>query len=144
MADPEAKAMADAGNDIGCANRISEISAPQVSQFTYVYDRGVIAAFPDPAIGHSFLNGLAVVAEQNPVIGRVLKWLSPSEGGIDVGNAVVRSQLDYLATLGVPGINADVVGTLKGLAETPVVIPVDQVSRVWLQYRPNGRIEVSS
>lgn len=140
-ADSEAAALAAVGNDVGCAHRMNEILPPVVQQFTYVYDRGVLAAFPDPAVGDAFLAGLSLAAQTNPVLARVVKWLSPSEGGIDVGNHVVRAQLDYLSTLGIPGITTDVVNVLKGLAEVPQTITADEVSAAWAPHRPDGRIE---
>jgi hypothetical protein len=146
-ADATAKALADAGNDAGCAARMQAILPPTLGP-CYVNERGVFAAIPDPTAAEAFMQGLEAVAAgnpsanppvaPNPVIARALKWMATDSIGIDVSFASVRGMLDQLAAAG--ALNAASVATIKALAQQPAVVTADDVSRVWAQYRPNGQI----
>lgn len=154
LADPAAKALADAGDDAGCAARLATALPPALAT-TYVNERGIYAAFPDPTDALAVMSALADLAAgdaaadppipANPIVARSLTWLEPNNGGIDVSNAAVRAMLDRMtAPAGATPARGQIVpaqaSTLKALAEWPASVDPAQVSRAWLRYRPNGQI----
>ena len=146
-ADVTAMALADAGNDVGCAERL-RMSLPREIRPTLITERGVYAAFPDPAAAYAVMEGLKAVAlgnpgavppiPPNPSFARVLGWMDPSQGGVDVGNPTVRGMLDQLEAGGVIAPVAN--ETIKKLAESPASVSTDDVSRAWSRYRPEGLV----
>jgi hypothetical protein len=136
-ADPTVKALADAGNDAGCAARLAAVLPPAVRS-TYVNERAIFAAFPNPADAEAFMQGLeAVAAGQpnatppvpgNPIVKRALDWLAPNNGGVDVGNPAVRVMLDRMAAGG--AITTAAAATVKALAQSPASVSAADVSRV--------------
>lgn len=50
-----------------------------------------------PVDGENFLGLLTAAASANPVLARVVSWLSPEKGGIDIGNAATQAQLTMLS-----------------------------------------------
>ncbi len=72
----------------------------------------------------TFLSQLETAAESIPVVGRTLKLLNPSEGGVDVGLSVVRVQLDQLVMASL--VDGDIAAAVKGLANK-LVTPAHSV-----------------
>jgi hypothetical protein len=150
IADSTAKSLADQGKDKDCVEYLSTI-LPKTLVSTYINERGVFATFPNQADAEQIIQALEMVADgqpdavppvlPNPIVARALVWMQPNNGGIDLSYPAVRNMLDQMAQLG--AITTDQVNTLKALAEKPTKVPVDDVSRVWYQYRPNGRIATS-
>ena len=136
-ADATAKALADHGDDAGAAARAATIVQPEVYR-RYVTDRDIVAAFDDPSAGSTVLTQFAAAAAANPLYARVVGWLSPSEGGVDMGANSTRAAMDALAAAGV--ISTAAAAAVKGLAERPQSITPEQVSRAWLRHRPNGKV----
>jgi len=136
--DAQAKALADAGNDAGCAVRLSALLPPTVHP-RLVDASNLLAAFPNPADGLAFYNALVTVSAGNPVLTLALQWLNAGTPGLDVGSPAVRAMLDQLVTANVHAdITAGRVPVVKALAEVPTTIDHGQVSDAWLRYRPGG------
>lgn len=145
-ADTQAKALADAGDDAGCANRLRAV-LPPVLVSRDVTERGVYQAL-GPAAAEAFLQGLEAVAAGdptaspprpgNPVVARALKWLEPAQGGLDVGSAATRAEIDQIVAAG--AITADSAATVKALGEGPAPVSAADVSRVYLGRRPEGKV----
>jgi hypothetical protein len=135
-ADPGASALAGAGDRAGCAARAAQLLPPAVAS-TYVNERGIFAAFADPADGERFMQGLETVAAglpaatppvpANPVVKRALAWMQPNNGGIDVGHPGVRAMLDQMAAAG--AITAAAAATVKALAERAPDVTAEDVER---------------
>lgn len=53
-----------------------------------------------PETTETIVAKLTAAAATNPVIARVLSWMAPAEGGIDMGNSVTRAQVVGLCTAG--------------------------------------------
>jgi hypothetical protein len=138
---PDAKAKADAGDDSGAAQRAAQLAPPLLQQH-WVTERGVFAAFTDPVEGEIVLQTLEAVANSEspmaPMLKRAIKWLEPSNGGVDLGHLGVRAMLDALVAASV--LTAEQVSTLKALAELPQVITAEAVSHAWSRYRPDGKV----
>jgi hypothetical protein len=135
LADADAKARADAGDDSGAAARMAAVLPPILTS-TSVTTRSVYAAFADPADGRQVVAALKAVAAQDPAanpsapdVALALEWMQPANGGIDLSNASVRAMLDQLAAAG--AITAAQAAALKALAERPAAINADAVSRAW-------------
>lgn len=135
--DAQAKALADAGNDSAAAARAAEI-APAEAFSNHITERSLYAGFVDPAKAEEVLQRLEQAAASNPVVRRALKWLSPAEGGLDVGHVSVRAMIDTLVSASV--LTPEQATTIKSLGERPQSFSADEVSAAWLRYRPDGRI----
>lgn len=148
LADPTSKALADAGNDAGAAVAIAP-KLPPILVSTYVNERGVFAAFSNPADAEAVMQGLQAVAAGNPqgsppvppntVMQRVLKWMEPTNGGIDLSNPAVRTMLDQMQAAGV--LTAQAVATLKEVPQQPQSIAAIDVAHAWARYRPDGKVK---
>lgn len=137
FADATAKGLADVGNDAGCAARMAAI-LPPVLVPTFVNERSVFDAFTNPADAQAVMTGLETASQTDAIVKRVLVWMRPDIGGVDLSNAAVRAMLDQLQASGV--LTAPAVATLKALAERPAVVTADDVSRAWSRYRPGGKV----
>jgi hypothetical protein len=111
--DPEALAMATAGNDAGCASRLCEI-APKRRVSTMLTERGLYEAI-GPQAAESVLQKLEAVSQQNAIVRRALSWLSPANGGLDFGSATTLGMLaqllghdEYAAIDALSLVNADI------------------------------------
>lgn len=126
--DPAAKALADAGDDSGCAARVSAIAA-RVTVSTLITERTVFAAFTSPFQGEEVLQRLEIAALSNAVVARAIRWLKPGEGGLDIGHHSTRAMLDALQ--GAEVLTAEQVMVIKALGEQPQAIHHLDVARVW-------------
>ena len=80
--------------------------------------------------GETFLSGLETVAQDNPVVARVVGWLKPINGsGVDIVNPETQAVLNSL--VGVAGITQAMVDSLIELAsETKLKYPGIKFSHV--------------
>lgn len=140
LANAEAKALADAGNDSGCAALISPL-LPKVRRETRMTYIEVMNALGH-ALGARLITSVnAAAASGHPVLGPVLDEARHSlrGNGVDLAHTDTRQMLDTLvarATLN--GLTAADAAALKGLAEHPQVIDAGEVGKAWAQYRPGG------
>lgn len=74
--DPQAKAYFDAGNDSACAVRCGEIAPPVLVELR-MSRMGVRALYADPIAGHTVLATLDAVAEANPIIADIRRYMEP-------------------------------------------------------------------
>jgi hypothetical protein len=133
MHNQEAKEMADKGNDAGVLKLIlADLPKEPVKESLYT-ELGVIGAFSNPEDAETCLAKLELVAENNPVLKRIMKWLRPGSNGLDFGNLIVREQLDKLHLAGV--LDAKELNVLKSLGEKTIDISVNDISIAWARYR---------
>lgn len=81
---------------------------------TRITELGILEAFDNPADGEAFMQKIELVALNNDLIARIIKWVQ-QERGLDVGNSKTRAVLDSL--VGVATITQTEVDTIKALAE---------------------------
>lgn len=141
-ANPAAKALADAGDDAGCARLMADALPPTLVP-CYLNERGIFATFVDPADAEAVMQGLEAAAGSEsplaPILKRAIVWLRPTNGGIDMGNPSTRVVLDALQAAG--ALTPEAVATLKATAETPAIVTADQVSAAWSRHRPEGKVQ---
>lgn len=138
VANPAAKALADAGNDSGCAALIAATLPPVVIRRMIDYST-ILGAFANPTDGMTAIGGLKAAGQGNVAIALMLGWLEPTcFTGLDVGSPAVRGMLDSLVPA--QALTAAAAATIKSLAEIPATVTASEVSAAWLQYRPEGRI----
>lgn len=129
QADRSAKAFAGSGAYADCATAVAA-TLPPVLVDVYIDRRGIYAAF-GPTDGLSIVGGIKAAAASEspfaPVIAEALTWLSPAEGGVNLGHPGTRAMLDALAAAG--AITSDHAADLKALAERPATVTHEQVSR---------------
>ena len=138
-ADPTAKALADAGDDAGCAARMTSI-LPLVPITNFVTERGLYAAFVDPSDAEAILAGLTQIGQTNPVVARARAWLAPSEGGLDMGHPSTVAELAALASTAPTIFTAARMAVLTALGQAPARVSAEDVSRVYMIHRPNGLV----
>ena len=139
IADPTAKALADAGNDAGCADRMVLI-LPLVPTTNLVTERGLYAAFPDPADAEAILAALSQIGQTNAVVARARAWLAPSEGGLDMGHPSTVAELAALASASPSIFTPARMAVLTALGQAPARVSAEDVSRVYMIHRPNGLV----
>lgn len=98
QSDSQALALANAGNDSGCAQRCRAI-APKVHASKVLTERGLYQSL-GATLAETILQKLEGFAGANqsmsPVIARVLKWLEPANEGVDFGAAQTLGLIDAL------------------------------------------------
>jgi hypothetical protein len=96
---------------LGTADR-TEVAGRRVDE------RAILGEFATPAAGEAFLQKLEVIAGSDDLVARVLRWMRPSEEGVDVGHPATREMLDSL--VGSAGVTAEEVAAVKAMAERPI------------------------
>lgn len=144
-ADATAKALADAGNDSGCAARMSAVlpavSAQYVPVRTLIYWGALTGARAKMQVASN--------DNASPVQSLAISYMDlirdSNSPGLDVTDPNIigtGGMLDaFVATTILTASGAGSKADLIAQAPTsPAVVPVDQVSRAWLQHRPNGKV----
>ena len=96
---------------LGAADR-SEVTSRRVDE------RAILGEFATPAAGEAFLQKLETIAGTDDLVARVLRWMRPSEEGIDVGHPITRQMLDSL--VGSAGVTEEEVAAVKAMAQRPI------------------------
>lgn len=97
--DAQAKAFAAAGDDYQCAIRCSEIS-PLIRSSLVLTERGLYNKL-GPMVAETILQKFEHYSgSYTALVGRVLKWLRPSEGGSDFGDPAMIQFLSLLLAEG--------------------------------------------
>lgn len=134
QADATALALAQAGDDTACAARCSAL-APPVLQAAMVTERTIFWLYADPTDAETVLQTIAAVAEVNPIVKRVLAWLQPYAGGVDLGDARVRALLVAPVEAGGIGLAPALAAPLLAAGEAPVVITAADVGAALIPLR---------
>jgi hypothetical protein len=116
------------GDDEGCAQRLNQILPKEVFSL-HLTSRGVLAAFDNPADGELVMQSLEQAAISNPLVKRALGWMSPANGGRDVGSTSTRFMLDSLAAAGI--LTTGQVSVIKSQAEKVPSITNMDVARAF-------------
>lgn len=132
---PEAKKLADKGDDNGVLKLIYSSLPKEVVPNSLFTELGVIGAFGSPDDANECFVKLEALAEANPPFKRVMKWLGPGSNGLDFGNMIVRSQLDSIMKAGI--LTESELAILKSLGEKTVNVTVNDISNAWARYRGN-------
>jgi hypothetical protein len=136
-ANPGIKALADAGNDAGCAFALVPL-LPTVTVSRSITLKEIMTAFSTPEAGWSVIARVKAATSSPsapPWLVSALAWLDPAtaNAGLDFGQPIVRQQIQALGAAGV--LTAAEVATLLGLAEQPYPLKADDVSRIYAPRR---------
>ena len=158
LADDDLAALAATGADASIAAALNAVSGTRIVS-RFINERTLLDAFQDPADGEAVLQALEALVATDPaglseamqglqlMVTRAMRWMLPSEAGVDIGSPQVRALLDALVTATV--LNQTQATAVKALADVPSSVayaefgePVttDDVSRALLPDRPNGQI----
>lgn len=138
LSDQQAKSCAIAGNDMGCAQRCSDI-APKIRQITELTERGLYQKL-GPVDAETILqklenyNGIYALN-----IKRVLEWLKPQNGGLDFASVPTLQLLGVLTQEGV--LTPQELSKLDNMSYYPQIINTNQVSDALAEIRRNGGIK---
>lgn len=139
LSDPEAREMADLGNDEQAALRVSQIVEPVPSETRVTY----LSLAASPTVGVEVVNRLIKTIKEasagNLLLGEI--QYSMRDAGVDIAHPASVEMLNQLAAVGAPGwINADDVLRITALGKHRPTISHSDVSRAWLRYRDHGRL----
>lgn len=125
--DDAATAMAEAGNDSGCAARISEISPKVMGVEKRISALTIMSAFADPSVGADAWGKLKAAAASSPVVALAVEFMGPgSVAGLNIADDRSQAMCDALCTAGVwTQAQCD---TIKGLGLVAQAINVNDVS----------------
>lgn len=158
LADNALAALAATGADASIAAALNAESGTRIVS-RFITERTLLDAFADPGDGEAVLQALETLVATDPaslnesmqglrlMVKRALRWMLPSESGIDIGSAQVRTLVDALVTATV--LTQTQGDAVKALAEVPSsaamaqfgqAVTTDDVSRALLPDRPNGQI----
>lgn len=128
--DAEALTLAQSGAADMCAARCRTI-APKVTRETRVTELSILSLYADPSQAETVLQTIETVAQGNPVVNRVLKWLQPGAPGVDVGDSRVRTLLTTPVNQGGVGLSAELARPLLAAAEVEPQISGADVSTAY-------------
>ena len=133
--DPQAKALAEAGNDHDCAIRCSEIG-PLIRSSLILTERGLYNKL-GPMVAETLLQKFEhYTGSYKALVSRVLKWLRPSEGGSDFGDPAMIQFLSLLLAegLSITQSEFDAINNLSLSNQTITPLEVEYV-RTRLQWQ---------
>jgi len=133
--DPQAKALAEAGNDHDCAIRCSEIG-PLIRSSLILTERGLYNRL-GPMVAETLLQKFEhYTGSYKALVSRVLKWLRPSEGGSDFGDPAMIQFLSLLLAegLSITQSEFDAINNLSLSNQTITPLEVEYV-RTRLQWQ---------
>lgn len=113
--------------DVEAAALAMTLLPKQVTEGSRYTELGIIAAFADPAAGETVLQTLEALAESNPLLARMLRWLAPGAPGLDFGNAALRAAINAYHEAG--HLTTTQCDTLLGLGEQDPVVTPDMIAR---------------
>lgn len=122
-ADQQATALAAAGNDSACAERCSVI-APKLLKETRLSRMGILGLYANPADGMTVLGTIDAVAEGNPVVAEIRRFMEP---GVhkdclpDWGLPSMRAALTVPVQSGGLGLTAELAAPILRAAEVSQV-----------------------
>lgn len=115
-------------DDNAAAALASTLMPRAVAEGQRYTELGIITAFDDPADGEAVLQSLETLAETNPLLARMLRWLAPGMPGLDFGNTGLRAAINaYQAENALTDTQRD---TLLALGERAVVVSPADIARV--------------
>lgn len=137
LSDQQAKSCAILGDDIGCAQRCSEI-APKVRRITELTERGLYQKL-GPIEAETILQKLEKYDGTYALnIKRVLYWLKPQNGGLDFASDATLQLLGVLTQEGV--LTQQELFKIDNMSYYSQVININDVSDALLELRTNGGI----
>ena len=137
LADAEAKAMADAGNDAGCAVRMQDVLPLVRVDATYT-SKGLYRQL-GATVTEPILKKLETYDGQiKDIVARAVSWLTPAEGGLNFGDQQTLAFLNILHAEG--KLEDSELAALNALSLDKPMISANQVSEAWLIFRPDGKI----
>lgn len=119
--DATALQLATDGSDDACAKRCMEIAA-KVTYQRFITELTILSLYADPTDAETVMQKIETVAQSNPVIARVLKWLQPSAPGIDAGDSRVRAMLTASTVDGGIGLTTEQAQPILDCASKPPTI----------------------
>lgn len=110
--DAVAKKIADdRTDDEALAARLREIAPPQYEE-RLLTELGIYNIYPNPADAEKVLQTFEAVAEVNPFVKRLVKWLQPGAIGVNFGDPRVKAALTAPVESGGLGMSAELAGPL--------------------------------
>jgi len=124
--DATATASANLEDWVAVASRASSI-APALLRETPLSELSILRLSSDPVAAETVLQQIEQVAQQNPVVARVLKWMKPeSQRGLDFGDPRVRGMLTTPINQGGCGLSEEQARPLLAAAEyQPEISPLE-------------------
>lgn len=139
LGDPEAKALADAGDDGGCALRVNAIAPkePRETRHTFLSLAGLLG----PGVATRLIRSLRAAVAGGDLLLDEVQWSLRNPPGVDVAHPATHGTVDALAGAEVAnGLTQADADAIKALADFPATISTGDVSRVYSVFRPDGKV----
>jgi len=138
LADENLKALAIAGRDGDIVELLPDHLPREVVEHRMA-ELDILALYSDPQAGETVLQQIEAVAEANPIVKRVAKWMAPGAPGIDLGDMRVRGMLTLAAESGGLGLTPEQATPMLVAAERPASVTLHQVNKALRPHRNEGR-----
>lgn len=126
--DATTKALFAAGSDVACAERCMVIAQKSLRE-TRLSRLGILSLYDDPAIGYAVLGTIDAVAEGNPIVAEIKKFMEPGVHPSclpDWSLKSIRESLTKPVQSGGLGLTAEQAGPILAAAEVvPLIIALD-------------------
>lgn len=130
LSDEQALAFAGSGNYTECAIRCESIASPKIVN-TFIGELGFFGLYQSPLQAEAVMQKIEAVAQVNPVVNRLLKWVQPGAPGVNFGDSRVRYMLTLPMESGGLGFTSQEALPLLEAAETKRRITIDMVAEAW-------------
>lgn len=136
QSDPVAAELARAGHDEDAAARLRGIADP-VYEERLVTELGIYNIYPNPADAETVLQTIEAVAEVNPFVKRLLKWLQPGAIGVNFGDPRVKAALMAPVESGGLGLSKELAAPLLAVGKTQPAITAAMIGESMRSVREN-------
>lgn len=136
QSDPVALALASAGHDEDAAARLRDIVDP-VYEERLITELSIYNIYPNQADAERVLQTIEAVAEVNPFVKRLLKWLQPGAVGVNFGDPRVKAALTAPVESGGLGLSKELAAPLLAVGKTQPAITAAHVGEAMRDARKN-------
>jgi hypothetical protein len=141
LASQELRGLIESGQDEAVARHLTETMPGKIIPLR-ISELGLLALYTDPMQGETVLQTIEAVAEVNPIIKRVLKFMQPGvpESSLpDFSLPGVRLALKAPTNLGGLGLTDALAQPLLDAMEVADVVSAMEVSEAVSAWRPEGK-----
>lgn len=142
LASQELRGLIESGQDESVARQLTETMPGKIVPLR-ISELGLLALYADPTQGETVLQTIEAVAEANPIIRRVLKFMQPGvpESSLpDFSLPGVRLALKAPVEMGGLGLSDALAQPLIDAMTVADVVSAIEVSEAVAAWRPDGKI----
>jgi hypothetical protein len=142
LASTELRALIEQGRDEDVARNLTETMPGKIVSLR-ISELGLLSLYSNPVDGETVLQAIEAVAQANPIIRRVLKFMQPGvpEASLpDFSLPGVRLALTVPVEQGGLGLSTELAAPLLSAMTVPDAVTAIEVSEAVSAWRPEGKI----